>query len=299
MIIKIRRRTGLILFLVGLNFLTIPCFAKFKNKPRGPAAATSAWSMTTDDSVLKKTFQPISGDSTVKALYTCEGVAGASDVESKTSVQPRVILRGPEHATVWVCATPNGMQIQKPNVIHVRDNVAVFLKMGDRAPKRLISQTGDLARPVDVEIVGDKLHVIDNFVIRNGSKITSWRPMTRVEVSCEGGACTPSAPKCILALQKKDDRRIVSRFDQAVQKYKASKHKDPQQMVKSEPFQLLDQLLLIAASGDKKASDRLQNFPIQPEGDAMELLGKYVDQLDQFKSMGCFSASAGGTTGSL
>ena len=245
--------------------------------------------MSTDPSVLKKTFQPLKGESVTKSLYTCEGVVGASDTDGPGVVMPRVVYRGPNNASIWICATEHGTRInlkKVPSVVHVLGNVTVFFKIGDRAPQKLIAQTGDLAHPVDVELTTTDVQVVDNYVIRHGAKIASWRPLTKVIVSCENGICSAAKPKCVLALQKKDDRQIVSKFDAAVQRYKSAKNKSA--METSPPFQLLDEMLLLAASGDKKAAERLQNFPIQPEGAAVELVGNYVDQLDHLKSLGCF-----------
>lgn len=254
---------------------------------RAPASVVnSVWKMSTDPSILKQTFQPMSGENVTKSLYTCEGVAGASQVDGPGAVMPRVVFRGPNRAAVWICATEHGTNA-KPGVVHVQGNVAVFLKVGDKAQQRLLAQTGELAHPVDVQVMESDLQVIDNFVIRHGAKIASWRPMTRLTLSCDTSSCSATSPKCVLALQKKDDRQIVARFDRAVQKYKVSPRKNVMEL--SEPFQLLDEVLLAAASGDKKAVDRLQNFPIQPEGPAIELVGSYADQLDHLRSLKCFA----------
>ena len=254
---------------------------------RAPASVVnSIWKMSTDAAVLKQTFQPMAGENMTKSLYTCEGVAGASQTDGPGAVMPRVVLRGPNRAVVWICATDHGTKATA-SVVHVQGNVTVFFKVGDKAPQRLLAQTGELAHPVDVEVTESDLRIIDNYVIRHGAKIASWRPMTRVTVSCDTSNCNAAPPKCVLALQKKDDRQIVARFDRAVQKYKVSPGKNVMEL--SEPFQLLDEVLLAAASGDKKAADRLQNFPIQPEGPAIELVGSYADQLDHLRSLKCFA----------
>ena len=205
------------------------------------------------------------------------------DPEWSTAVQagqtPRAAFRGPGGAVLLVCGDETSVRWIDPSHLRAESNYTLSLRQGDR--KRILAAESEMmARPADVTASQGTLTILTSLTIG-----TSDRAYTRTVIDCGGSDCKASKPVCVLALRDEDDRNAVAAFDRAVVEWK--KAPQPIPLEDSDAIGHLGDLLLLAATGDAAAKQRIRHFPIPTDGANGEIVDMFQLYLKEAEKLGC------------
>jgi hypothetical protein len=259
----------------------------------------SPWKAVTDKSILLKTLpkpkpkvgEPITADQLDEhLLYSCkvnesdrEDVSSA-EMQSKYATLPRIAFFGPNHFVVWVCTDEENLKTISPGHYRAISNFAIYSRAA-QGKRRLVATQGEMAvLPTDIVLSDRGIEFTESFHLSKAGKET-YTPYTTQYINCGAKVCSLSPVKCVLKRASSDMHDIVARFDKAVDRYK--KQKNPPGLDESEPFQLLDELFVLAATGDHEAQLRFQHFPFEVDAGPAAILGEYTELLRRSKKLGC------------
>lgn len=191
---------------------------------------------------------------------------------------PRAAFRGPGGALVVICGggKDSARWIDAAH-LHAEADYTISLVQGGRT-QMLESESEVMWRPADLTASEDALTIV-----RSLQSPYSDRPYTKTRIACTGSRCNVSGPQCVLRLRPTDDRGVVAKFDRALKARKGGP------VDESEPFQLLDGLFLLAATGDRAAKQRLRHFPLPVDAAPGEILYTFQLYLAEAEKLGCGS----------
>ncbi len=208
-----------------------------------------------------------------------------SDLKNTYTSLPRVLFKS-KSEQVWICTDALSLKEISKTHFFMKESFKIFFRHLDNPPQILAHEAEIMTRPYDVNIDSSQITLRMSLSAESNKK-SSLHPISERKITCDENECHLGAPKCVVSAKNLNPKRVILQFDHEVAKFK----KHPTEVDSSKPFEYLDDLLLLATTGNEQARSRIENFPIDVSASATgsEILGTYEMYLKEFAALKCGS----------